>query len=62
VATWLCGQSAMTREDSGLDIPKKRYPRGETTKPECEDMTRDILAYIRDVRGISKRGPMAISA
>lgn len=43
LAKWLVDQGRMGREDSALDILKKRYARGEITKQEFEDMKRDLL-------------------
>jgi putative membrane protein len=41
---WLWGQGPMRREDSALDILKKRYARGEINKQEFENMKRDLIA------------------
>lgn len=43
LAKWLVDQGRMSREDSALDILKKRYARGEITRQEFEEMKRDIL-------------------
>jgi len=43
LAKWLVDQGRMGREDSALDILKKRYARGEITRQEFEEMKRDIL-------------------
>ncbi len=40
---WLMGQGGVARENSALDILKKRYARGEIPKQEFEDMKRDLL-------------------
>ncbi len=41
---WLMGQGGASREDSALDILKKRYARGEINKQEFEERKRDLLA------------------
>ncbi len=41
---WFMGQGGASREDSPLDILKKRYARGELTKQEFEELKRDLLA------------------
>lgn len=43
LAKWLLGQGGIGREDSALDILKKRYARGEITKEQFEEFKRDIL-------------------
>ena len=43
LAKWLMGQSKMTREESALEILKKRYARGEINKQEFEERRRDLL-------------------
>ncbi len=40
---WLMGQGGASREDSALDILKKRYARGEINKQEFEERKRDLL-------------------
>ncbi|MEE9203470.1 MAG: SHOCT domain-containing protein [Nitrospirales bacterium] len=40
----LMGQGGASREDSALDILKKRYARGEINKQEFEERKRDLLA------------------
>ncbi len=40
---WLMGREGATREDSALDILKKRYARGEINKQEFEERKRDLL-------------------
>ncbi len=44
VVKWLMGQGGASREDSALDILKKRYARGEINKQEFEERKRDLLA------------------
>ncbi len=44
VVKWLMGQGGAAREDSALDILKKRYARGEINKQEFEERKRDLLA------------------
>ena len=44
VGKWLWGQGSLNREDSPLDILKKRYARGEINRQEFEDMKRDLLS------------------
>ena len=44
VVKWLMGQGGASREDSALDIVKKRYARGEINKQEFEERKRDLLA------------------
>ncbi len=41
---WFMGQGGVAREDSALDILKKRYARGEINKQEFEERKRDLLA------------------
>ena len=43
LAKWFMGQSKMTREDSALEILKKRYARGEINKQEFEERKQDLL-------------------
>ncbi len=40
---WLIGQDGARREDSALEILKKRYARGEIDKQEFEERKRDLL-------------------
>ena len=40
---WLMGQGGLAREDSALEILKKRYARGEINKQEFEERKRDLL-------------------
>ena len=40
---WLIGQDGARREDSALEILKKRYARGELNKQEFEERKRDLL-------------------
>ena len=40
---WLMGRGGAAREDSALDILKKRYARGEINKQEFEERKRDML-------------------
>ena len=44
VVKWLMGQGGASREDSALDILKKRYARGEINKQEFEERKRDLQA------------------
>ncbi len=44
LAKWLMGQSGASREESALEILKKRYARGEITKQEFGERKRDLLA------------------
>ncbi len=44
VVKWLMGQGGAAREDSALDILKKRYARGEINNQEFEERKRDLLA------------------
>jgi putative membrane protein len=44
VVRWLMGQGSAHREDSALEILKKRYARGEIDKQEFEERKRDLLA------------------
>ncbi|NGZ04282.1 MAG: electron transporter RnfE [Nitrospira sp. WS238] len=44
LARWLMGQGFGHREDSALEILKKRYARGEINKQEFEERKRDLLA------------------
>ena len=41
---WLWGQGPMSREDSALELLKKRYARGEINRQEFEDMKRDLMS------------------
>ncbi len=41
---WLMGQGIAGRPESGLEVLKKRYARGEISKQEFEDMRRDLQA------------------
>ncbi len=41
---WFMGQGGASREDSALEILKKRYARGEINKQEFEERKRDLLA------------------
>ena len=40
---WLMRQGGLAREDSALEILKKRYARGEINKQEFEELKRDLL-------------------
>lgn len=40
---WFIGQGFSNREDSALEILKKRYARGELSKQEFEERKRDLL-------------------
>ncbi len=40
---WFMGQGGASREDSALEILKKRYARGEINKQEFEERKRDLL-------------------
>lgn len=44
VGKWLLGLDPMSREDSALELLKKRYARGEINRQEFEAMKRDLLA------------------
>lgn len=41
---WLMGQGIAGRQESGLDILKKRYARGEISKQEFDAMKQDLQA------------------
>ncbi len=41
---WFMGQGGASREDSPLEILKKRYAKGALTKQEFEERKRDLLA------------------
>lgn len=41
---WLMGQGGPMREDSALEILKKRCARGEINKQEFEERKQDLLA------------------
>jgi putative membrane protein len=43
VVKWLIGKGGVAREDSVLDILKKRYARGEINKQEFEERKRELL-------------------
>ncbi len=43
IGRWLMGQGFGHREDSALEILKKRYARGEINKQEFEERKRDLL-------------------
>jgi putative membrane protein len=43
VGRWFWGQGSMSREDSALELLKKRYARGEINKQEFEAMKRDLV-------------------
>ena len=42
-ARWFTGEGFARREDSALEILKKRYARGDLTKQEFEERKRDLL-------------------
>ena len=39
---WLIGETVIKREDSALEILKKRYARGEINKQEFDERKRDL--------------------
>lgn len=44
IVRWLMEQGFGHREDTALEILKKRYARGEINKQEFEERKRDLLA------------------
>ncbi len=44
IVKWLIAPGGTSREDSALEILKKRYARGEITKQEFEERKRDVLS------------------
>jgi putative membrane protein len=40
---WLIGETVIKREDSALEILKKRYARGEINKQEFDERKRDLM-------------------
>ncbi len=40
---WFTRETVITREDSGLEILKKRYARGEINKQEFDERKRDLM-------------------
>jgi putative membrane protein len=40
---WFLGHNVINREESALEILKKRYARGEMNKQEFEERKRDLV-------------------
>jgi len=40
---WFLGHNVINREESALEILKKRYARGEINKQEFEERKRDLV-------------------
>ena len=40
---WIIGETVIKREDSALEILKKRYARGEINKQEFDERKRDLM-------------------
>lgn len=40
---WFMGETVIKREDSALEILKKRYARGEINKQEFDERKRDLM-------------------
>ena len=40
---WFTGETVIKREDSALEILKKRYARGEINKHEFDERKRDLM-------------------
>ncbi len=40
---WIAGQTGSKKEESALEILKKRYARGEISKEEFESKKKDIM-------------------
>jgi len=40
---WFTGETVIKREDSALEILKKRYARGEINKQEFDERKRDLM-------------------
>jgi putative membrane protein len=40
---WFVGETVIKREDSALEILKKRYARGEINKQEFDERKRDLM-------------------
>jgi putative membrane protein len=40
---WFLGETVIKREDSALEILKKRYARGEINKEEFDERKRDLM-------------------
>lgn len=40
---WFIGETVIKREDSALEILKKRYARGEINKQEFDERKRDLM-------------------
>lgn len=44
ILKWFLGHNLIKREDSALEILKKRYARGELNKQDYEECKRDLLS------------------
>ena len=40
---WFIGETVIKREDSALEILKKRYARGEINKQEFDERKKDLM-------------------
>lgn len=40
---WFIGETVIKREDSALEVLKKRYARGEINKQEFDERKRDLM-------------------
>jgi putative membrane protein len=40
---WVIGETVIKREDSALEILKKRYARGEINKQEFDERKKDLM-------------------
>ena len=40
---WFIGETVIKREDSALEILRKRYARGEINKQEFDERKRDLM-------------------
>jgi len=43
---WFIGETVIKREDSALEILRKRYARGEINKQEFDERKRDLMGSL----------------